>query len=133
MQENLSHFLDLSHLAVFGADPDAASDGYRLVGRLEKAGYQVYPINPRCAECHGLTCYGSLDEIPHPPQGVVIALHPEATLEVLRASFQHGVRRFWLQPGSESEEVDRFGAETGAAVVSGCCLLEALDRRGQRE
>ena len=129
MEKNVEEFLKMKHWAVFGASDKVEHPGYKVVRRLAKKGYRVYPVNPRIAKIGSMRCYGNLDELPGPPQLIVIAVRPEAALEVLKAGVAHGVRRFWIQPGSESDEVLTYVSENGLAAVHSECILDELARR----
>ena len=62
------------------------------------------------------------------PQVIVIALSPESTLEVLKSAVMHGVRRFWIQPGSESDDVLTYISEHGLPAVVSECLCQRLSK-----
>lgn len=129
VEKNILEFLKLKHFAVFGASDKRDSNGYKIVHRLAKKGYKVYPINPRIAKIDGMRCYGTLDEIPSVPQVIVVSVSPEPALEVLRAGMAHGIRRFWIQPDSESDEVLTFVSENGLIVVHSEDLLQELGKK----
>lgn len=124
----IAEFLDQKQFAVFGATEEPDMIGYKIVKRLEEEGYEVYPINPRIAAIDSKRCFGNLDEMDVVPQVVAIALAPEATLEILKCGFAHGVRRFWIQPGSESDSARWFVDEHGLSAVFHECLYERLGK-----
>ncbi|MBN1865744.1 CoA-binding protein [Candidatus Sumerlaeota bacterium] len=126
MEETIDEFLKLKSFAVFGASDSHDCSGYRIVQQLAKKGYTVYPINPRIAKIGSMKCYGTLDELPVVPQIVVINLPPGPALEVMKSGLVHGVRRFWLQPGSESDSVLTFPSENGLQTVHSRCLYKCL-------
>lgn len=127
-EEIIADFLQMKQFAVFGASEEHGQDGYRLVQSLANSGYQTYPVNPRIAKIGKMRCYGNLDELPAVPQVIAIALPPEAALEVLKSGVMHGVRRFWIQPGSESDAVLTFLSEHGLHAVVGECLCQRLGK-----
>ena len=125
-EATVAEFLEQKQFAVFGASEEPDCSGHRLVQLLAQAGYDTYPVNPRMARIDSMPCYGNLDELDLVPQVIAVALPPEATLEVLRCGLAHGVRRFWIQPGSESDAVRAFVAENGLSAVFHECLCERL-------
>jgi len=129
MEKNVQEFLKLKHFAVFGASDKHEAMGYKLVHRLARRGYKVYPINPRIAKIDGMRCFGTLDEIPTLPQVIVVSVAPEPALEVLKSGVSHGVRRFWIQPESESDDVLTYVGENGLIVVHSQCLFQELGKR----
>ena len=124
----IAEFLDQNQFAVFGATEEHGLIGYKIVKRLEEEGYETYPINPRIALIDSMRCFGNLDELDIVPQVIAIALPPESTLEILRCGFAHGVRRFWIQPGSESDSVCSFVDEHGLSAVFHECLYQRLGK-----
>lgn len=128
MEKNINEFLKLKHFAIFGASDKHESMSYKLVRRLAKKGYRVYPVNPRIAKIDTMRCFGTLDEIPTLPQVIVVMTPPEPSLEVLKSGVGHGVRRFWIQPGSESDDVLTYASENGLVVVHSECLFHELGK-----
>lgn len=128
IEKNITDFLKMKNFAVFGASNNQEHPGYKLVQRMAKRGFKVYPINPRIAKIGSMRCYGNLDELPSVPQVIVTALPPEPTLEVLKTGMAHGVRRYWIQPGSESDSVLNFLSENGLTAVYSECLYNELGR-----
>ena len=119
----------MKQFALFGVSEDREQIGFKILKRLARAGCQAYPINPRIASIASMRCYGTLDELDVVPQVIVIALAPEPTLEVMKAGAAHGVRRFWIQPGSESDDVQTYVSENGLSAVLCECLYHWLGKR----
>ena len=122
----IADFLQTRQFAVFGASDKPNSEGLKIVQRLVKAGFQTFPVNPRIAKIGSMRCYGNLDEVPVTPMVVLVKLQPDYTLEVLRSSVAHGVRRFWIEPGSDSDDVLTYISEHGLSAVTGVSIVERL-------
>lgn len=96
--------------------------------KLKTAGFEVLPINPKAAELEGEACFPDVASLPGTIDGVVIATHPDAALEVVRQCSERGIGRVWFHrsfgQGSVSQEAvaecDRNGIE---AIVGGCPLM----------
>ncbi len=127
-ETTIAEFLKMKQFAVFGASGQRDLDGYKIIKKLSKTGYKTYPVNPRIASIGSMRCYGTLDELPVVPQVIVIALPPEATLEVLKSGVLHGVRRYWIQPGSESDDVQTYISEHGLPAVVSECICQWLTK-----
>lgn len=125
---NIENFLQMKAVAVFGASSDKDSEGFKLVKKLARAKFSVYPINPRIAKVGTMRCFGTLDDLAGTPQMLVISLIPEATLEVLKVGSSHGVRHFWIQPGAESDEVLTYISEHGLHAMTYENLLDHLGK-----
>ena len=128
MEEVTQEFLEHTHIAVFGVSDKKNHIGYKILQKLSKAGYKVFPINPRIAKIGTQRCYGTLDEIPATPQGIVVTLAPEAAIEVVKVSLAHGIRRFWIEPMSVSDELLVFLGDRGINAVHSLEIIEALKK-----
>jgi predicted CoA-binding protein len=128
--QNIAEFLKQERFAVFGVCNRTDHPGYKILKRLKRRGYKTYPVNPRFARVGSMRCYGTLDELPTVPQVVVVTdVPPESVLEIMRSSVTHGVRRFWIEPASESDEVLTYVSENGLAAVHSASLCEELSKR----
>lgn len=110
-------------MAVVGVSPNTQKYGWIVYQSLKAQGYRVYAINPRYNEVGGDPCYASVAELPEPPDVVVTVVPPGATREVVRQALVAGVRRFWMQPGSEDETAIAEAEAAGAQVVHHQCIM----------
>jgi acetate---CoA ligase (ADP-forming) len=74
--------LEARSVALVGASPRPGSFGRRMLDEVAKSGARprLYPVNPRYAELDGARCFGSLDDLPEPPELALLAV-PDAALE----------------------------------------------------
>jgi predicted CoA-binding protein len=91
-------------------------------------GHEVFPVNPRATEVEGVACYPDLASIPGLLDGVVVAVPPEAALDLVRQCAARGVSRIWFHrsfgAGSVSPEAVRECETLGlSCVVGGCPLM----------
>ncbi|MBT5434225.1 MAG: hypothetical protein HOI34_13745 [Rhodospirillaceae bacterium] len=65
-EHRLTPLLRPRSIAVVGASQREGSAGHGMVAGLINSGYggKIYPVNPRYEEIQGLTCYGSLHDLP---------------------------------------------------------------------
>jgi len=89
--------------------------------------YRVYPINPNSDEILGDKCYHSLKELPEKPDVVDIVVPPNITKEVVKECRKLGIKRVWMQPGSESEKAINFCKENNIKLIQGVCVM--IERR----
>ena len=78
-----------------------------------------------------MKCYRSLDQLLRLPDVVDIVVPPSVTEEVLKECLRLGIRKVWLQPGSESERALAFCRENGIEVLHGVCVM--MERRRRQE
>ncbi|MEM1867610.1 MAG: CoA-binding protein, partial [Thermosphaera sp.] len=115
--------------AVVGARRDPQKYGYQVYRDLKSAGYKVYPVNPNAQEVLGDKCYPSLKELPAKPDVVVTVVPPQVTELVVEECKELGVRKIWMQPGSESEKAVEYCEKNNIAVVHGACIMIERKRR----
>jgi predicted CoA-binding protein len=116
-------FLAQRTLAVVGASRDEKKFGNKVYKDLIRKGYQTYPVNPKAEEIEGQPCYPDLHALPQTVDGVVFVVPPAQTEQVVREAAELGIKRVWMQQGSESEDALRFCEEKGISAVSGECIL----------
>ncbi|MEM4846866.1 MAG: CoA-binding protein [Thermosphaera sp.] len=129
-EELIREFLDRRNVfAVVGASRDPQKYGYQVYRDLKSAGYKVYPVNPNAQEVLGDKCYPSLKELPAKPDVVVTVVPPQVTELVVEECKELGVRKIWMQPGSESEKAVEYCEKNNIAVVHGACIMIERKRR----
>jgi predicted CoA-binding protein len=123
-EELLKVFLDKKNsFAVVGASRDSHKYGYQVFRDLKNGGYAVYPINPNADEILGDKCYPSLDDLPSKPDVVDVVVPPKITEQVVETCKKLGIKKVWMQPGSESETAIKFCQENAIDVVYGVCVM----------
>ncbi len=128
--ESIQDFLHQRNVfAVVGASKDPQKYGHKVYRDLRAGGYEVYPVNPRATEILGDRCYPALKDLPVTPDVVDIVVPPQVTQEIVRACHEHGIRKVWMQPGSESEDAIAFCQAKGIAVVHSVCVMVERVRR----
>jgi len=111
-------------VAVVGASADRAKFGNKAVRALARAGFEVYPINPRADRVEGLRAYPSLDDLPAGPLDRVSLYVPAAAaLGVLDQIARRRVGQVWLNPGADAPEVVERAHALGLEVVLACSIL----------
>ncbi|TET63111.1 CoA-binding protein [Candidatus Bathyarchaeota archaeon] len=131
-QELITKFLDKKNVfAVVGASRNPEKFGHQIYRTLRNAGYRVYPINPKANEILGDKCYTSLEALPAKPDVVDLVVPPKTTEKVIRTCKRLGIKKVWMQPGSESETAIDFCRENGIDVVHGVCVM--VERRSRQK
>jgi len=133
MDERLiSEFLDKKNtFAVIGASRNPEKYGHQVYKDLRSAKYRVYPINLNAAEILGDKCYPSLEALPEKPAVVDLVVPPKVTEQVVKTCVKLGIKKVWMQPGSESEAAIDFCRENSIDVVHGVCVM--IERRSRHE
>lgn len=126
--EPVVKFLEGRRFAVAGVSRDSAQPANAVYRKLRDFGREVVPINPNATEVEGVHCYPDLGAVPTPIDGVVIATHPDVSLELVRQCAAHGVGHVWFHrsfgEGSASPEaVQECEARGIHCIVGGCPLM----------
>ena len=126
--ELIMEFLDKRNVfAVVGASRNPKKYGHQVYRDLKRAGYEVYPVNPNADEILGDKCYPDLESLPKKPDVVDLVVPPSITEKVVQTCKRLGIRKVWMQPGSESEWAINYCRENGIQVVYGVCVM--IERR----
>ncbi len=123
MENLIEEFINQRVWAIVGASMDPVKYGNQIFRDLREAGYTIYGVNPRGGEIEGQKLYPTLSDLPEKPAVVDIVVPPAVTEEIVRQCAQLGLKRVWLQPGSESEAAIRSCQEQGIKVVHDTCAM----------
>ena len=126
--ESVSEFLRGKRFAVAGVSRASGQAANAIYRRLKDCGYEVFAINPNASEVEGAKAYPDLASIPVTVDGVVIATHPDVSVDIVRQCSKDGVPRVWFHRsfggGSVSAEAIReCEARSLHYIVGGCPLM----------
>ena len=126
--EPVAAFLRGKRIAVAGVSRQAGQAANAVYRKLRDSGYETLAVNPHASEVEGDRCYPDLASISGPIDGVVVATHPQVSVELVRQSSERGVPRVWLHRsfgrGSVSEAAIRECEARGVqCIVGGCPLM----------
>jgi len=127
MEKLVKDFLKQKRFAVVGSFRNETKYAHKILKTLITKGYEAYPVNPRYGGVDGIKCYKSISDIPFDIDVVNVVTPPSVTETVVKECRDKFVKRVWLQPGAESEEVIKFCHDSGINVIHGLCvMLESL-------
>ncbi len=110
-------------IAVVGVSSDPNKWGYRVYTALKKKFSKVFPVNPKYGDMRGDRCYPDLKSLPERPDVVITVVPPKIAEKVVRSAKKLGIKRIWMQPGSESEEAVKFCEENGIDCMTNACFV----------
>jgi predicted CoA-binding protein len=117
-------------VAIIGASADKSKYSNKSIHAHLKAGYDVYPVNPKEATIEGLTCYKSVLDIPVALERVSLYLPPPIGVKVLDDVARKGCKELWVNPGAESPELMEKASALGLNAIYACSYLDANAHHG---
>lgn len=126
-RELIDDFLALDSFAVVGVSRSGKKFGNSVYRMLKERGKEVYPVNRLAEKVDGERCYAYLRELPDAVDGVVIVVRPQQAETVLKEAAEAGIRRVWIQQGSESKKSIQFCEQYGLQAVYGQCIIMYSD------
>ena len=130
MENLVKDFLSQGNFAVIGSFRKESKYAYRIFNKLKEEGYEVYPVNPGLQEVLGEKCYKRISDIPFTVDVVNVVTPPEITEKIAQECLEKGIKRLWLQPGAENDNVIKFCNDNNIKVIHGLCImLEKIKKR----
>lgn len=122
-RSSVDQFLSENTLALAGASRSGKKFGNAVVKDLTKKGYELLLVHSEANEIEGLKCYSDLSELPEQVGGLVLVVPPEQTEKIVQQATAVGIRKIWMQQGSESPEAVKFCEDNGINAIHGECIL----------
>ncbi|MGD9129580.1 MAG: CoA-binding protein [Candidatus Woesebacteria bacterium] len=113
--------------ALVGASANPEKYGYKILKDLTDAGFNVIPINLKEKKILGQKVYAHLSDVKDKIEMVIFVVPPAVTERVLTEVKKLGIKKVWLQPGSESEKAISFCQKNQIEVVHDRCVM--VERR----
>jgi uncharacterized protein len=110
-------------VAVIGASNDRSKYGNKAVRAFEKAGYEVFPVNPTEPQIEGRKSYTNIKDVPGELEKVTVYVRPGVLLKLLPDIAAKGCRELWLNPGTSSDEVRAEAERLGLNVIEACSII----------
>jgi predicted CoA-binding protein len=133
MQDLIKDFLAQKRIAVVGVTHNEKGWGRTLYNEFKKRGYDTYAVNP-VGNIPGIQCYPDLSKLPMKVDGVLLAVPPDVTDQVVRQVAALGIPRVWMHrgagAGAVSEAALEFCKEKNIAAVYGVCPFMYLQPQG---
>ncbi|MEI6083942.1 MAG: CoA-binding protein [Verrucomicrobiota bacterium] len=112
-------------VAIIGASADPNKFGNKSIHAHLKAGYDVFPVNPKEATIEGLPCYKSILEVPGTLDRISLYLPPPVAVKVLDDIAKKGCQELWINPGVESPELQTKAGTLGLNAIYACSYMDA--------
>jgi uncharacterized protein len=113
----------MKSIAIIGASADRSKFGNKAVRAFVRQGYTVYPVNPKEAQIEGLPAFETISDVPVRPNLISVYLAPATLLKILPDIAAKGCDEFWLNPGTESDEVLFEAERLGLNIIQACSIV----------
>jgi predicted CoA-binding protein len=110
-------------IAMVGLSDDPYRPSYFAATYLQREGYRVVPVNPRCTgqRILGEPVYASLKEIPFPVDIVDVFRGPEHVPGIVEEAIAVGAKVVWMQLGIRHPDAAARARAAGLRVVEDRC------------
>ena len=112
-------------IAIIGASKDRSKFSNKAVRAYKDLDHVVFPVNPHEKEIEGLICYQSVLEIPLEVDVASVYLPPEIGLKVTDDIIKKGIKKVYLNPGADSDQIISKLRENKVEVLL-LCSIRAL-------
>jgi len=120
----IKEFLNKNNIfAIVGVSINPNKWGWKVYKNLKSSGFNVYPINPKHKKINNDTCYPDLKSMPKKPDVVITIVKPEITENIVKECKDLGIKKVWMQPGSESEKSIDLCKKNNIKIVSKSCFV----------
>ena len=119
----VAEFIAQKNLAIVGVSRNPKKFGNYIYRELKGKGYNVFPVNSGAEVIEGDSCYPNVKGLSGKVEGVIINVPPEETEKVLRDVNLAGIKKVWMQQGSQSKEAEKYCEENGIDFVSNECII----------
>lgn len=109
-------------IAVVGLSDNPDRTSYMVSAAMQRAGYEIIPVNPSIDEALGVKAVPTLKDIQGHVDIVNVFRRSEYLLEVAREFDEIDADVFWAQQGLINEEAYEFLKEKGYTVVMDRCI-----------
>jgi predicted CoA-binding protein len=112
-------------VAIIGASEDRSKYGNKSIRAHLQQGYDVFPVNPKGGMIEGLPVSATISDVPVDSlDRVSMYVPPNIGLSMLDAIVSKGCREFWLNPGSESDQLIEAARALGLDPIIACSIVD---------
>lgn len=110
-------------VVVLGASDKPDKFSNKAFNLLRKHGHRVIPVNPGLSSLDGVPVLSALSDIRESIDTLTVYLSPERSLPLADQMVGLKPKRVILNPGTESEDLEKKLTEAGIQVLRNCTLV----------
>jgi len=122
--DRIENWLDnIKTIAIVGISRNRHKDSHYVGRYLQKAGYNIIPVNPGADEILGNKAYPDLKSVPEEIDAVDIFVKPKYVSEVVDQALEVDPKVIWLQlgTGEHPDEIEK-AKNDGVMIVQNRCM-----------
>ncbi len=114
----------MNSIVIIGASPKPERYSNKAIIAYLKKGFKVYAVNPKYAGqyIHGVKVCASLDEIRSSIDVAALYVRPHIGITFLDKLAEKGVKKVYVNPGTESDELLEKGKKLGMNMIQACAI-----------
>lgn len=113
----------MKNVIVLGASDDRSRFANKAVRAYLEAGYRVFAVHPTATECEGSPVYRAIADVPEPSELLLLYVRPNVSIGVIDQAPKAGVRRVFLNPGTESDALRERIRALGMEPIEDCAIV----------
>ena len=110
-------------VVVLGASPKPERYSNQAVRALVEHGHRVIPVHPLLKKIAGVPAVSALSGITGPVNTLTLYVGPERGKELLQDMINLGPERVIMNPGTESDKIEKELNAKGIPVLRACTLI----------
>lgn len=122
----IEKFLKDKKIALVGASANPNKLSHNMVKELMDKGYEVYPVNPKGGELHGIKVYESIADLPSNVDSVYILTNKSRVKEIFAECIKYKKRNIWIY---QSVEID-IEIPIEINLIMGYCIIMFINPKG---
>jgi uncharacterized protein len=115
--------MTMNKIIIVGASSNREKFGNKAVRAYLSKGFQVFPVNPNETMIEGIACYPSVKEVPEQVETASLYVPASVGIRIIEDLPGTGVKKAYLNPGTESEAIIRRLRELGIQPLMVCSIV----------
>lgn len=126
----VNEFFQHQGLAIVGISTVKSKFGNYIYKMFEKRNAKLLPVHRTLNEFRGNKCYSSITQLPASADALILNTRPAETRQLVQEALARGIRKIWLQPGSdEASTLD--GIDTrNMLIIRNECIIMHMEKPG---